>query len=306
MSNFTKTVLAVIVGMLIISILPWIFWLIFIGIIAAGTSSTGNVNSPGILKLDLSTTSITEQVKEDFTYSTGAGAQYSKTIGLWDAVNAINVAAEDPNIKHIYLKTDGNVNSMATCEEIRTALDNFRKSGKGVIAYIESPGTLGYYVASVSDKIYMGRYHGGNINFNGVGGRMIFLKDLLDKFGVNMQLIRHGKYKSAGEMFIRNSSSPENREQNERMVVSMWETMRKTISEARNIPEERLDAAIDNLELCLPEDFLNAGLVDELVGRPELENHIAVLDVKDDIKDVNLINFAAYAEAKAELNLRSK
>jgi len=302
--SFWKTVLAVIVGTLIASILCSLLCLMFLSGLGA-TAPSGNVNKPGLLKLDLGAVQITEQKTETFDFS-GKRAESVRTIGLLDAVNAIDIAAADPNIKHIYLKTDGNLTGISRCEELRDALARFRQSGKGVIAYIEAPSTGSYYVASVADKIYMGRYLGANITLNGVGGRMIFLSDLLDRFGVRMQLIRHGKYKSAGEMFVRNSASPENREQNERMVNSIWETLSGAIAASRGISTERLNAAIDNLELCLPEDFLAAGLVDELVDRDGLQRKMAALAVKDDIKDVNFISFQSYVDAKCLPNLKSR
>lgn len=302
--SFWKTVLAVIVGTFLASILCTLICFLFLSGLGATTPS-GNVNKPGILKLDMGAVQITEQKTENFNFN-GKTAESVRTIGLLDAVNAIEIAAADPNIKHLYLKTDGNLSGLTYCEELRAALLRFRESGKGIIAYIEAPTTGSYYLASVADKIYMGNYHGANITLNGVGGQMIFLSDLLDKFGIKMQLIRHGKYKSAGEMFVRNSASPENREQNERMVQSIWETLSADIAQSRNITVERLNAAIDNLELCLPEDFLAAGLVDELVGRLELQRKMADLAVVDDVKDVNFIAFQSYVDAKCLPNLKAR
>ena len=96
---------------------------------------------------------------------------------------------------------------VAHLEELRKALENFRMSGKAVVSYTENPTNGSYYLASVSDKIYMTPYDGGINMFTGLSSQMIFLKDILDRLGVNIQLIRHGKYKSAGEMFVRSSSS---------------------------------------------------------------------------------------------------
>lgn len=302
--SFWKTVLAVIVGTFLASILCTLICFLFLSGLGATTPS-GNVDKPGILKLDMGAVQITEQKTENFNFN-GKTAESVRTIGLLDAVNAIEIAAADPNIKHLYLKTDGNLSDLTYCEELRAALLRFRESGKGIIAYIEAPTTGSYYLASVADKIYMGNYHGANITLNGVGGQMIFLSDLLDRFGIKMQLIRHGKYKSAGEMFVRNSASPENREQNERMVQSIWETLSADIAQSRNITVERLNAAIDNLELCLPEDFLAAGLVDELVGRLELQRKMADLAVVDDVKDVNFIAFQSYVDAKCLPNLKAR
>ena len=106
--------------------------------------------------------------------------------------------------------------------------------------------------------------HGGTYQLVGLSTQLMFLKDVLDKLGVNVQLIRHGKYKSAGEMFIRNSSSPENREQNQVMINSMWKAISSSIAASRDMSEERFNQIIDNLELVVPEDFVRCGLVDEL------------------------------------------
>ena len=129
-------------------------------------------------------------------------------LGILNAVRAIDAAAADPAITYIYMRPDLVAGGMAEIEELRQALGNFRNSGKAVVSYMENPTNAGYYLASVSDKIYMTSYEGGMTMLTGLSSQMIFLKDILDRLGVNVQLIRHGKYKSAGEMYIRNSISP--------------------------------------------------------------------------------------------------
>ena len=109
-------------------------------------------------------------------------------------------------------------------EELRKTIQNFRLHGKAVIAYIENPGNASYYLASAADKIFMSDYKGGMNMLGGFSSQLVFLKDVLDKIGVNMQLIRHGKYKSAGEMYIKNAASKENLEQNQVMINSLWDT----------------------------------------------------------------------------------
>ena len=127
---------------------------------------------------------------------------------------------------------------------------------------------------------------------------MVFLGDLLNRLGVNVQLIRHGKYKSAGEMYTRGSSSPENREQYQRMVDSMWETIGGQIARSRGISLEELDADIEGLKLNLPQDFVDCKLVDELLDRQGLENKLASLAVVDKYKDIKWIDFSDYVAAK--------
>jgi protease-4 len=219
-------------------------------------------------------------------------------IGIWDAVQALNAAAEDPAVKYIFLRTDGNATGVTALGELRVALDRFRTSGKPVVSYMESPGTASLYLASVSDKVYLNSSLGLTPQFTGVGSQMFFLGDLLNRLGVNMQLIRHGKYKSAGEMYTRSSSSPENREQYQRMIDSMWEVIGTTIAESRGISIEELNADIEELKLRLPQDFVDRKLVDELLDRKGLEDKLATLAVVDKYKDIKWISFKDYVDAK--------
>jgi protease-4 len=151
----------------------------------------------------------------------------------------------------------------------------------------------------------MTKYDGGMNMFNGISSQLIFLKDALDKLGVNVQLIRHGKYKSAGEMYIRNSSSKENMEQNVAMVESLWESLATEIAQSRDITVEELNAMLDNLELNFPADFLEKGLVDELLSREELQQKLADLYVTDSYKNVKSISLADYAKIKDVPNLKA-
>nr|MBP5721777.1 signal peptide peptidase SppA [Bacteroidales bacterium] len=293
MKKFLKTVLAVIVGILLFNLL------LFAVIAGLATPSAPVVPAEGVLKIDMSRIVLGEQTCDTDPLTMLQSGQDITTIGIWDAVQAVNTAAEDPGIKYIYLKTDGNATGIANASEFRKALQNFRaNSGKAIVSYVESPSTGSYYLSSVADKIYMTPHPGAMITVNGVGSQMFFLSDLLKKFGVNVQLIRHGKYKSAGEMFTRNSASPENREQYQVMVSSMWNTISAEIAESRGISVADLNKYVDNLDLCLPEDFLKLGLVDELYDRSALENQLAVLAVADKYTDVTMIPFADYVTAK--------
>lgn len=195
---------------------------------------------------------------------------------------------------------------LAQTEELRQALAEFRKSGKAVISYIENPTTGSYYLASVADKVYMGNYKGGNNMMTGVGTQLIFLKDLLDKLGVNVQLIRHGKYKSAGEMFVKNKASDENLEQNTEMVKSIWKNLAEKICESREITMEQLDKAIDNLELNTPADFLSHSLVDELLTKEELKSQLTNLAVQESFSNVNFISLPDYITVLSTVNLHPR
>jgi protease-4 len=136
------------------------------------------------------------------------------------------------------------------------------------------------------------------MQFSGISSQMTFFGDLLKKFGVNVQLIRHGKYKSAGEMFTRGSASPENREQYQVMVNSMWNAIADEIVASRGITKESLNVAIDGLKLCLPQDFVDCGLVDGLLDREGLKDQLATLAVEEKFSKVTMIPFADYVTAK--------
>lgn len=294
MKKFLKLVLAVMCGILILN-------LITVAIIAGlATPSAPSTPSEGVLRIDMSKVVITEQTREaDPVTTLQARGQMVSQVGIWDAVQAIRKAADDPGVKFIYLKTDGNSTPLNLADELRTALAEYREtSGNPVVAYMETPSTGSYYLASVADKIYMTPHPGATTTVNGISSQMIFLGDLLKKFGVNVQLIRHGKFKSAGEMYTRSSSSPENRLQYQQMVNSLWSNVAEGIAASRGISVEEVNAAVDGLKLCLSQDFVDCGLVDALLDREGLEEQLAVLAVADSYDEVKMIDFAEYTAAK--------
>ena len=307
MKDFVKMVLAVVCGFFLIGIICFILSIGMLGSLAAAGSSKPVLPKSGVLKIDLGEIVLAEQSQESNPFGGASdpmsllsgGVSSAAVIGLWDAVQAVNAAAEDPAVMFIYLRADNNASSVTALGELREALKHFRAaSGKPVVTYMENPGTGSYYLASVSDKIYMSSNLGATVQFTGVGSQMFFLGDLLNRVGVNMQLIRHGKYKSAGEMYTRSNASPENREQYQRMIDSMWETIGGEIAEARGISVAQLDEAIEGLKLRLPQDFVDCGLADALVTRQGLEDKITALAVADKFKDVKWIGFADYVDAK--------
>ena len=294
MKDFVKTVLAVICGYFVLRIIGFLFLLFFLVGALAG-SGKPSLPKNGVLDLDMSSFVLAEQSKEASAPSMmSMNFDMTPLVGLHDAVEAIHAAAADPGVKYILLRPEGALAGMGGAEEFRAAIASFRESGKPVVAYVENPSNGSFYLASVADKIYMGAHHGGNSQLVGLSAQMLFLKDVLDKLGVNVQLIRHGKYKSAGEMFVRSSSSPENREQNQIMVNSAWKVIGGAIANARDLSEEAFNALIDELALNLPEDYLQAGLVDELVDHESLLGKLCTLAQVEDSRKLKLIPFADY------------
>ncbi len=312
--EFFKWVLAVLCGLLIWGIVKFIMFIMMIGSIASSASSATGSSAPilpkeGVLVMDMSTFALAEQTREDNPFGSIPSLQDGSavaSIGLLDAVNAIHKAAEDPGVKYIYLKTDNAASSLTYLEELRKTLTDFRKSGKPVVVYGEAFTSGSYYLASVADKIYTTSHHGGNDFFLGISGRMIFLKDLLDKLGVNYQLIRHGKYKSAGEMYAKNAPSPENMEQNQAMIDSMWETIEEETASSRDISVDSLNFFIENLTISYPEDMVKHNLADGLLSMEELKDKLASLASKEKYKDVKFIPFKDYVTAKVKANPGAK
>ncbi len=315
-TEFFKWVLAVICGLFVWGLVKAIFFIMMIGSLASSAASSSGssalIPKEGVLLMDMSKLIITEQTTEGMPTMSlnslsalGSGTMIAP-VGVYDAVRAIHMAAADPGVKLILLKTDNIASELSNVSEVREALADFRKSGKAVVAYGEAYSSGSYYLASIADKIYTTSHHGGNNFMLGLGGRMIFLKDLLDKLGVNYQLIRHGKYKSAGEMYIRNTPSPENMEQNQVMIDSMWESIANETAQARGISVDSLNYFIDNLSINFPEDMTKHNLADEILTVEGYKEKMAVLAGKDKYKDVKFIPFKDYVTAKVKPNTASK
>lgn len=297
--------LAAIVGFLVVNVVLLFFSFALLGSLAALGSSQPVMPRTAVLTLDMSRIAVSEQTTELDPISQIQGNDIS-VIGIWDAIQAIDAAAADPAIKYMYLKPDRASGGIAELEELRTAIDNFRKSGKAVISYMENPSTPGYYLATASDKIYMSAYEGSMNMIAGLSSQMIFLKDILDKLGINVQLIRHGKYKSAGEMYVRNASSPENLKQNRELLDAIWSNWTETIASAREMSQDKFNSLIDGLELNFPDDFLENGLVDELVTSDQMKQKLSDFFDAGITENVPVISLSDYAKLKVVPNIKAK
>lgn len=215
------------------------------------------------------------------------------SVTLLSYINAIDAAAQDKTIGMIYMTPENISAGISQVEEIRAALERFRKSGKPVIAYCENFSNMSYYLASVADKIILDPASESMIT--GVGSQMIFLKDLLDALGVDVQLIRHGKYKAAGEMFVRSSASPENRLQNEALLNSIWNTISGQIAASRGVSQTEFNGWVENLEMCHPEEFKAKGLIDEIWYRDQVDKYLCEQNGAGRIQEVGFVKINKYA-----------
>ena len=215
------------------------------------------------------------------------------SVTLLSYIKAIDAAAEDKNISMIYMIPENISCGTAQLEEIRAALERFKKTGKPVIAYCNSFGNGSYYLASVADKIILDPASESMITV--VGSQMIFLKDLFDALGVDMQLIRHGKYKSAGEMYTRSSSSPENRLQNQELINSIWNTMSSQIAASRGITQEQFNEWVENLDICHADEYKAKGLIDETWYKDEVDKYLCEQNGVKKIQEVGFVKINKYA-----------
>ena len=305
MKDFVKMTLAAMLGFFLVGLVFFFFSLAFIGSLAALGSSQPVMPRTAVLSLDFSKIAVSEQTTETDPISQLQGNNMT-VIGIWDAIQAIDAAAADPAIKYMYMRPDMVSGGIAEIEELRTAIDGFRRSGKAVISYMETPSTPGYYLASASDKVYMSVHEGTMSLISGLSSQMIFLKDILDKLGVNVQLIRHGKYKSAGEMFIKDSPSPENLQQNQELLDAIWNNWTSTIASAREISQDDFNSLIDNLKLNFSEDFLNNGLVDELLTREQLKQKLSDYFDAGQTENVPMVSLTDYAKLKVLPNFKAE
>ena len=304
MKEFIKMTLAAMTGFLIVGVVFFFFTFALIGSLAALGSTQPVMPRSAVLSIDMSKMTLNEQTTETDPISQIQGDNIS-VIGILDAIRAIDAAASDPAIKYIFLKPDMASGGIAEIEEFRSALNDFRSSGKAVISYLETPTNAGYYLASVSDKIYMSAHEGTMSFVNGLSSQLIFLKDILDKLGVNVQLIRHGKYKSAGEMYIKNTASKENIEQNQELLDAIWDNWTTTIAESRGISGNDFNNMINDLKLNSSEDFLNYGLVDELLTREELKLKINDLYSAGNTESAPMISLCDYARLNVLPNIKA-
>ena len=226
------------------------------------------------------------------------------SVTLLSYVQAIDAAAEDKNIGMIYMTPENISAGTAQMEEIRAALERFKKTGKPIVAYCENLGNGSYYIASVADKIILDPASESMIT--GVGSQMIFLKDLFDALGVDVQLIRHGKYKAAGEMYTRSSASPENRLQNEVLINSIWNTMSSQIAASRGFTQEQFNEWIENMDMVHADEFKELGLIDETWYKDEVDKYLCEQNGVKKIQEVGFVKINKYASKLKKGNRKNK
>ena len=217
--------------------------------------------------------------------------------GLNDIVKNIQKASSDPDISGIYLDLSGISGGMAVMEEIRNALLDFKESKKFIVAYSDYYSQGAYYVASVSDKIWVNPE--GVVDFRGFSSEMPFLKGMLAKLEVEPQVIRHGKFKSAIEPFILDKMSEENKQQVATYVNAFWNHFVTEIAASRKIDEAQLHLIADSILIQSAEDALTYKMVDKIGYKDEFLADLASKTSKTEIDDIKFVNLNRYTKTKS-------
>ena len=273
------------------------------GSMSMGSKKSVSVSKHSILKLDLGT-SIEERGGEEAIdmMSLMQGQGLPSSLGLNTLVSAIENAAKDDKVDGIYIECNGVSAAPATLEKVHKALKEFKKSGKWIAAYgHEGINQADYYLASVADSIYLNPV--GSVDLHGLGGMTPYMKKLLDKVGVEMQIVRVGTFKSAVEPYMLDDMSEANRLQTEHYLGIIWNEMRECIAKDRKLESAALNTLCDSVVVTFKADrLLKEKLVDKLVYRNQMEDILRArtkVDKKDDLNYVSPEDLADDLEASA-------
>ncbi|WP_343747667.1 signal peptide peptidase SppA [Fluviicola sp.] len=273
---------------MILSVLGWIFWLIVFG---SMFSSEPEVKDTSVLHMTLSG-EIGERGSSSLNVSSFS---MDKKIGLADILTGLEKAKDDKQVKGIYLELDNVQCGYATAMEIRSALKDFKKSGKFLVAYLngEVITQKQYYISSVADEIY--GFSTSAMEFVGLGGELMFLKNTFDKLGIEMQVIRgsNNDFKSAVEPYFRTNMSDSSRLQTQRYMASIWEDVRTQIAADRKISAAALNDIAENAKIQRVDDAVRLKLIDASKYRDEVEEIILKKSKLKDLKDI--MSFEEYA-----------
>ena len=287
--RFLGNVLATVIGLFVFCMI-FFFGILFIGAIFGGSSEKIDVKSNSVIELDLSEVTTDYAGKFNYKEFDYFDARHD---GLSDVINAIEVAKEDDDIKGISILNDNSNLGMAQIKAVRKALENFKKSGKFVLAYNNVFSQKEYYLNSVANSVYLNPV--GEMEFKGLSSELLFFKDFEDKYGIKMEVIRHGKYKSAVEPFLENKMSDANREQISALLNSVWNSMLTDISISRTIPTTKLNDIANQLGARTPEMAKYQHLIDKVAYEDIYHNDIRKrlkVDADEDYNSIKILDYA--------------
>jgi protease-4 len=287
MRQFFKFVLATVVGLVLFSVLGFI---LLAGLAATiGSSSEKSVASNSVLELKFDRPISERKQSADLLGNNGA------TLGLVGIKDVIRRAKADDDIKGILLNLELVQGGMASLEEVRDALLDFKRSGKFIVAYHEITSEKSYYLSSVADEIYL--HPQGTLEFNGLSSEVMFYKRLFDKAGIEPYIFRVGSFKSAVEPFFRENFSDSARYQTVAYLNSLNNHMLGQVAESRKIPAPRLKVISDSMLVHNAKDALRLHLVTKLGYFDEVQDYMrGKLGVKAD-KKPSVVSLSDYQDA---------
>lgn len=293
MKDFFKNVLATAVGVLLVGFITGFFMVVSLVGMALSQSETAPVADNSVLVLRL-TGSLSERANDDMLASL-FGDRIPK-LGLATMTEAIRQAKESDKVKGIYIEAGAFApDSYASLAAIRRELEEFRKAGKWIVAYGDSYTQGAYYLASVADKVYLNPQ--GQVDWHGLGSELVFVKDLLAKLNVRMQVAKVGTYKSATEMFTGEKMSDADRQQTTAYLTGIWQNVVSAVGKSRSLTAQQLNAYADSLvSLAAPQDYVRMRMVDGLLYTDQVRQAVKKklgLSPDDEIPQVSMSDLLA-------------
>ena len=288
--NFTRSFFASVLGTLTAFGLLFVILLLIISATASiFNASTGvrTLSDNSILNLDLNLPIVERPPVFDEIQSL-LGLE-EEVLGLPNILSAIKIAAENPKIQGIRLRSDFISSGWAQTHSIRKALKDFKSKDKFIYAYGDVFTQKGYFLASVADSIFLNPV--GALEFKGLASEVLYYKDFQDKYGFKMEVVRHGKYKSAVEPFLENEMSAENKFQIHTLLSDIWSTLREEISISRDLLPETLDAIVSSNKIAISQDAVSSKLIDGLAYEDVFDEKIKTrlgLDIDEKLKKVSI------------------
>jgi len=300
MKNFLTTVLAVITGIILTSIVFFFFMLIMIGVMVSSGSKPVTVASNSVLVLK-SGTQIPDRGNPNPTFTFDImNMSLAPSVGLNDILANLEKAADDPKIKGVVIETGLLPSGWATASEIHNALLRFRESGKFVISYTDYLlPQEGYFISSAAGSIFLNPQ--ASIELQGMSAEVMFYKKALEKIGVDVQVIRHGRFKGAVEPFMLDRLSDENRMQIASFTGSVWNSVVSSISAARGIDAAEINRIADQMLAMDPAEALKLNLVDGLIYRDSLLDTLRALCGLEPDADVKTVSMSKYSKVPSTI-----
>ena len=297
--KFLRNLLAAILGCLIAFGVMFFMFFVFAALVGSGDDGVV-VKENSILELSLNQPINDYEGKDN---SDPFASLFEEGQGLDEILHTIQVATNDEKIKGISMTTGFLQAGMAQTQEIREALNDFKAEGKFIYSHADFYTQKNYYLASVADEIYINPQ--GAMDFKGLASEVLYYKDLQEKTGIKMEVIRHGKYKSAVEPYLSNEMSEANRSQIKELITSLWNSMLTDISASRNIDVASLNIIADTLGGRTPEYAVQSGLVDGSIYFDEYEGFLRdKLGFEVDTK-LNYVDFSDYVKVANKKTLKT-